>query len=352
VQLLVLNYSMNPHSTIFSHQRAIVGQLKSKFESVTVVTAESDIGHSVEGVVIKSLDWIQGRALRNTFQLLRIVLPLIIKKRKNLIVFCHMTDAFAFVLAPVCKLLQIPIHLWYAHATKSVYLRFGYHFFSSIMTSTVGSCPIKGDKVEVIGQAIEIPEFALMGDEMPRLPPLRWYHVSRLDPSKNLEIIIGAILELRTLGYGLTLDIYGDPSSKKHLSYANTLKSLAAQDNYSSWLKFHGPVLRSNLRKIAASHDGFVHAFSGSLDKSVLEAIASKRLVVSTNSEYRNEFKVQEITLDSPVSQLVSEISAYLAMDESDINKEIEKQFDILNQRHSLEHWVCSVHNILCRDRS
>ena len=340
---------MNSESLVFSHQRQIVEKLAPSFDCVTVVTADASTSSAIPNVTTLSMKWTLGRSFLNAYRFLKIIVPILIKKRGNLIVFTHMAEVFAFLIAPICWLLRIPNHLWYAHASKSPYLYCSYPFLSSVITSTPGSCPLSGDKVKVIGQAIELKDFAVV-DSPPLFPPLKWYHVGRIDPSKNLEVVIETIRLLRLDGYEMELDIYGGPSSIHYEEYSTKIASLAVTSDYAGWLKFHGPVPRAKLVEIAKTHDGFIHAFSGSLDKALLEAIASRRFVASSNMEFHRAFDPSEEFLNPALNSLYSQITYCIGRGEGYMQAEIERRYEALSSFHSLDIWISRLTKILLRD--
>jgi glycosyltransferase involved in cell wall biosynthesis len=346
MDLLILNYSMSPDNLVFSHQRNVVNKLSTQFERTTVITADSNLGPSLSHVTVLSSQWRQNQNLRNALRFLRIVFPIIWRGRRNLVVFTHMAEVFAFLIAPICWFFKIPNHLWYAHASKSLYLKFSFPFLSSVITSTVGSCPIRSSKVKVIGQAIRLDEYEVV-DSPVNFPPRRWYHVSRLDPSKNIEAVIEAILIMRQKGFDMCLDIYGAPSSHKFEQYSQQLRTISDKEDYQGWLRFRGPILHSKLLENAQKYDGFIHAFQGSLDKSLLEAIAAKRFVVSCNNEYRDIFGIQSKGGVNPSLELTEDIEESIEFGQDFIRSEIERKFKILRRNHSQEQWLDKLKVIL-----
>ena len=190
MNLLVFNYSMNSASQVFSHQRKVVTKLSKYFAHIDVITAETFQDSPIDGVNIYSTNWISGRKLKNIVNFYRISIPLLWKHRHGTI-FSHMTEVQTFLSIPISKLLFIRHFLWYAHKSPSKYLTLAYPHLDGVITSTPGSCPISGNKVFPIGQAIEI---SLTSEvfEMPKTPPKSWYHIGRIAPSKNIDRIIEA----------------------------------------------------------------------------------------------------------------------------------------------------------------
>lgn len=350
MKLLVLNYSMNESSMVFSHQKEVVRRLSKKFSDTFVITADEDVGTEVPGVSVFTTAWRRGARIKNVVKFYRVALPIILKNRKDLIVFSHMTEVQSFLLSPWCRILHIPHYLWYAHASRSLLLVATYPLIDGVITSTVGSCPLRGMKVYPIGQAIDEANLKGRFSEI-KFPPLRWYHVGRVDPSKNIDLLISVFARLRTIGWDLKLDIYGAPSSEKSKDYLANLLSKYQQDINLKWLCFRGSIERHQLSTIANDHDGFVHAFQGSLDKAVLEAILCKRIVVSINPEY-----IREFTSDNPVGENLHErlfvgMTEVLSMTPQAISNAIELRYESCRNDHTLNRWIVELCRILKNER-
>lgn len=349
MHLAVINYSMNPENQVFAHQREIARSLSENFQSVTVFTADSNLGTAPEGLTIKSHRWEEGRKFTSSIRFLAQIIPFMFKNRHQAVLFSHMTHVHSFLIAPLCKLLGIRHYLWYAHTSKSPFLYLTYPLLDGLLTSTNGSCPIEGKRVSYMGQSIDISYHSV--DRPPECKfPLSWYHIGRLDPSKNVEVCIEVLNEFRQLGIPFTLDIYGVASSSKYKNYESQLHSIFSDKPYESWVKFHGKVNNADVPLIALRHDGFIHAFQGSLDKAVLEAVASKRFVVSANLEFRREFGLTSI-LQSDIREVLKQQISNLLVSSLEQNlAEIEQRFRLLSQNHSRETWITKLKGLLLHE--
>ena len=185
MKLLLLNYSMNARSTVFSHQLEVAKRLSRHFERTFVITADEHLGEKTANIEIQSSNWKSGQSLKNAITFYRLVIPVILSQRKDIVVFSHMTEVQSFLIAPLCRLLGIPHFLWYAHKSNSKYLRLSFPFLNGVITSTPGSCPIRSPKVHPIGQAIDIELFGII-QTLPNIPPCA-------------GITLGGLMNLRTL---------------------------------------------------------------------------------------------------------------------------------------------------------
>lgn len=344
MKLIVFVYSLNPNSLVFSHQRPMVQRLAGAYPDIAVIAADADLGPPIQGVYATSSEWKEGGGIRNIFKFLRCAIPLF-RLRGEKILFSHMTEVQSLIVAPLCRLLGIRHYLWYAHKSRSIYLYLAYPFVTGVITSTLGSCPIKGSKVHPIGQMIDAT-FLPANPAMPSEGRKKWFHVGRLDPSKKIEEIISSIEYCRGQGFELSLDIFGEPSSDKHYQYAQALKNHYSTSNYKEWLKFKGRLARKDYAAVVTNYDGFVHAFEGSLDKSLVEAVLSKRIVVSLNQEFRKSFQTQgdESTTSASLAQALLDV---LKAPCPEIASKIEENYLIALQSHAFEVWIKRLREIL-----
>jgi len=335
MNLLILNYSMNSHSQVFSHQRKIVFELTEHFDAIDVITSEEFTDLPIKNVEIFSTRWKTGRVLSNLWRFYVVAIPLLIKHRNGTL-FSHMTDVQSALIALPCRILRIRHILWYAHRSSSIYLRASYLFINVLATSTEGSCPISGKKVVPLGQAID-SSITESISRLPRIPPKSWYHIGRIDPSKNIETIISAVRRLRDNNLEVDLHFYGAPSSDKFQNYFESLKRTFNADK---WILFHGQLKSSDLAKVSSQHDGFIHAFWGSLDKSVVEAVFLKRIVVSANPEYLNQFENMTVDKLDIYDELTRQLSVvYIQPSEKSI-ADIERRFNTARTSHELKGWT------------
>jgi len=98
MKLLLLNYSMNSISQVFSHQRRIVLELSKRLESIDVVSSETFKDAPIENVEIFSTEWRIGKTYRNIVKFYLVTMPLLIKHRGGTL-FSHMTDVQSALIA-------------------------------------------------------------------------------------------------------------------------------------------------------------------------------------------------------------------------------------------------------------
>lgn len=342
MHLLIMNYEMDATSQVFSHQIEVVCALASKFDRIDVITGKDKATKLPKNVTVHCTDWQVGKIFRNIFRFYKVLFHCL-RKNKKTTVFSHMTEVQSMLAAPVFRIFKINHYLWYAHKSNSPYLLLSMPFLTQIISSTPGSFPFRSKKVTFIGQGIR--------DEFVRIPaievPLKnFLHVGRFDPSKNIKQIIQMIEKMKTLNSDLTLTLIGSPSNSLARNY---MRELTMEYEHSlfheKWLSFIPAVKNSELPSLISNYDVFVHAFDGSLDKSLIEATLVGIPTVTTNLEYISIFGRWGATKE-PIS-LESEINALLELKQSQIREKVHIRQNLAIANHSFEQWIDRLVHIL-----
>lgn len=330
--LVVFNYAMDVNDPIFSHQEQAVRALSPFFTEVLVFTNRLGSVSQPKNVKIIDLKWKAHRPFRNIARFLVTVVP---RLRRNQIIFSHMTEVQSAIIAPLTKFLSIDHHLWYAHKSLSPYLRWNQFWINSILTSTAGSCPISSNKVFLIGQAIDTKQFQFLAKSHRSFS--RGVHIGRFDSSKKIEEIVNSIQCLRSMGYPVSITQIGSPSSQEFQEYEERIRSLYQQPIHEEWFTLAPSIPRAQINSLLSNFDFFIHAFEGSLDKTLIEATLSGIPVISTNLEYSKDFGSWT---GATTLNLVDEYIAITSLSDFDLSKELQRRYAVAASKHSLAQWT------------
>ncbi len=341
--LLLVNYAMDENSSVFSHQAESANEISNYFSKVIVLTSQIGEYPYKENVVVKYLPWQSGRNIRNVIFFYQTFLD-ILRKEKIDVVFCHMTDVQSALLGIPLKVLKIPQYLWYAHATKSRFLAFSSYFVSGLITSTRGSLPVFNSKVHIIGQAINSKKFEFVTRDSYKF--FKFVHFGRLDKSKRISEIVETIREQRELDGNSSLTLYGSPSTPESVHYVNQIVQELQGGSDGGWLILHPAVSRNRIGSLLLNFDIFIHAYIGSLDKSILEATFVGIPVVTANPEYLEIFGSWN---SAGFFSLENEIEALKKMSHSEITSVLNSRRELALSKHSLTSWSHQIAQILNR---
>jgi glycosyltransferase involved in cell wall biosynthesis len=345
--LLVFNYCMDLEDPLLSHQVEAVNELSKYFEKVTVITGRNGPHTVSSNVRIVDSNWIAGKPIKSGLKFAILVTKFILRNR-NTVVFSHMTEVQSALLCIPLRILRIPHYLWYAHTYKSIYLSLNHFFANGIITSTKGSCPIKSNKVFPVGQAINFDNFEPSDRGINEIRDL--VHIGRFDQSKNISEIIDTVKNAENMQQlGLTFTQIGSPTTKVAHSYSTLVSEKFVQEIKEGWIKLEPSVFRSEVPSILGEYDAFLHAYNGSLDKSIVEATFVGIPVLTTNPEFLAIFGSWARQPQDSVT-LENELQAILNMPISDITKEVENRRIVAIQGHSLKNWALQISKILAKN--
>lgn len=341
--LLVFNYAMDPKDPIFSHQLDAVVALSLHFQKVLVLTSKGADGLQLpDNVQVLSSRWQPSRPMGGAFRFVLNLFFALIRYSPN-VTFSHMTEVQSAIAAPILKFLRTPHYLWYAHVSPSKYVQWSHFWCTGIITSTEGSCPVKSKKVHAIGQAINPQDFQFTSRNG---GGQNFIHIGRLDPSKNLNKIIDLLFSSENAGNDYRLLQIGSPSSPKFDRYKDEIFHKYYNLLDSGALQMISSIPRRDIPKQLSGSDVFIHAFQGSLDKTLVEATMSGLPVVTINREYR---KIFGGWASDPEASLQQELQAYLTLSKGDFDmkSELHRRHTIALTSHSQDHWICALVEIL-----
>ena len=343
-KLLIINFVMDENHQVLSHQVEVVNLLATKFEQVTVLTGNVGKYSVGKNVRVICFNWVEGKRLKSILKFLH-VFVMTISKENFSVIFSHMTSVYSAFISPITKIKRLKHYLWYAHTSNGIYLKISNLLTDGIVTSTAGSCPIKGKKVFPIGQSINSKKFIKKDRDLNDIKKL--IHIGRFDPSKNIKSIIKVVENLRIDDKDLELEIVGSPSTKQHKLVAEEIiNNYNFNSNY-RWLKFTSHISRDSIPKTLEEADCFIHAFQGSLDKTLVEATFSGLPVVTINNEYRKFFGSWNLNMPDKSNTLEDEAELLFGLQRDKLESEINRRYQIAVESHEISGWIDRLVGIL-----
>ena len=344
--LLILNYVMDPNHYALAHQVEIVEALSKSFPKVVVITGNSKWQSNNPNLIIMSTGWLEGRNLRNIRSFYRVFVQA--KREFQFIsVFSHMTVVQSGLIAPYLRLKKIKHVLWYAHAADSFLLRWASFWVNLIVTSTEGSCPIRSNKVRYLGQSIKVENFPEK-QKPDNFQNQKFVHIGRMDKSKNIGMLIETVNGFRKEHSDITLNLIGVSSNSENENYIAGLKNKWEKSLQEGWLVFSEAIPRANVPMTLQDHDVFIHAFVGSLDKSLLEATLAMLPVATINKEYHQQIG----SWSNQPWDLGLELDALFDLGEHDIRNQLELRRQLVIENHSFTNWINKLSSKLFSDNT
>lgn len=194
----------------------------------------------------------------------------------------HMVPRYATLAAGPARRRGAGIYLWYTHATVDQRLRRADRVVSKIFTASPESLRLDTPRKVVTGHGIDLDHFGDRG-EKPASPP-RMLAVGRLTRAKDPLVVVEALSILAAEGRDLELDLVGGGLTVIDEAYGRDVTARVARADVAGRVVMHGSVPYRDIPREYSRASVVVNASStGSIDKVVLEAMASRRPFVSCN---------------------------------------------------------------------
>jgi glycosyltransferase involved in cell wall biosynthesis len=287
MNLLLFNLRTDADDTTLGFTTAWVNALARRCERVTVITMQTGRVDVAPNVTVHSLGKERGYSEpRRLFEFYRLCLRELRSQRFDAC-FAHMTPLFALMFAPLAKLWRIPILLWYAHKSVPKALRAAHPLVDRCVASTPEGFRLRSDKVFFIGQGIDTAAFAPPEDPAPGRD-MTAVSVGRISAIKRLDEIVEALARLRADGVDLRLVLAGEPNTEADAGHLAELRRRVAALGLDGAIEFRGAIPFHQVGALYREGGLFINlSESGSLDKAILESMASGCIPICRNDAFR-----------------------------------------------------------------
>ncbi len=300
MKVLVITQKIDKNDDILGFFYGWLNELAKKIDKIYVLALEVKNADLAKNIEVYSLRRENGNSKLRRFLKFNQALLNLSQNKKIDIIFIHMCPEYAILAWPYAKLKNIPIVMWYAHGHTNMKLRIAHLLVDKIVTPSSESFRIKSGKVAITGHGINVQKFSSQSG-IPQDPEK--YHesgkkiilsVGRISPIKNYETLIKAadiLINQRNIK-DLKFQIVGGIPLKSQNKYLDFLKDMVGKYKLEDYLYFVGAVPYVQIQNYYRNCDLFVSASNtGSLDKAVLEAMASARTVLISNEAFADLLK-------------------------------------------------------------
>ncbi len=200
-------------------------------------------------------------------------------------VLAHMVPRYTLVSAGLARRAGARSFLWYTHKGVDARLRRAEKQVEKIFTASAESLRLETPKRVITGHGIDLEHFAPAGGS--QASPGRLVSVGRLTPAKDPLTVLAAVSILVSRGYDLKLDWVGAGLTTTDQGFLRTVREQIATGGLEERVELHGAVPYEQVPALYQRASILVNAsLTGSVDKVVLEAMASRRLVLSCNESF------------------------------------------------------------------
>lgn len=349
-RLIVFSYAMDSQNPVFPHQIEIIEDLSKTWDLLCVITYEANVEEIIrlpKNIRVFNLNWHKYPIVFSAIKFLFIFLYLFITQRR-FVIFSFMTETLSALIAPFSRLMNIWHVLWYAHTSHPKRLTWCHFWVDRIVTSTPESISLKSQKIVPIGQAVNQNIFRCLHRQITdNRSQTKLIHVGRLDPSKNITTLI-SVFHSKFASSEAILHLVGSPT-RGNEHYLMEIKSKIRELGLESRIFLHGSQNQNRVKELLCQSDIFLHAFIGSLDKTLIEAVFCKTFVITANVNFIEEFgSFTELADESNLETFLGkEVDQYILANATDLISIIESRYSSAHRNHSRSQWLSKLDGVL-----
>jgi glycosyltransferase involved in cell wall biosynthesis len=288
VKLLFLTQVLDRQDAVLGFVSRWVRALAGQVEQVRVVALEVGDTSDLEGLPV---DWreIGRRGVVGRYLRYRRVLAEALGKDGYDAVLAHMVPRYALVAEGPARKAGAGLFLWYTHAGVDGRLRRAVTRVDKVFTASPESLSLDPSNKVVTGHGIDLEHFPHVSEAPPS--PARLVSVGRMTPAKDPLTIVEALARLRAGGRDVELHLVGAGLASGDDDYGRRVDARVRELDLEGAVHRHGKVPYVEIPTIYRDASLLVNSsHTGSVDKVVLEAMATGRPVLTCNDSFDHVF--------------------------------------------------------------
>ena len=257
------------------------------------------------------------------------------EERKNYNnVFVHMNQEYVLLGGLFWKIFGKKIFMWRNHPYGNFLTYMAVFLSNKVFCTSKYSYTAKFKKTEIMPVGIDTNLFK-RDETIPRGNRSILF-LGRIAPVKNVAIFVEALKKLRDEGVEFSATIAGEASDKR-AEYEKMIRDKVLEYNLSDKVIFTGAVSKSEALKLYREHEFYVNLTpSGSMDKTIFEALACETMVIVENQSLEDSIP-NEFFFDGSVSDLANKIEYALSLPDEEKEKLGKLLKHKVMKKHSLE---------------
>jgi len=332
MKLLMITRKVDDNDALAGFTYNWVKKLGSNLDKLYVITwQKSDSTGLSENIEVISLP--EGK-FKKVFYLQKKLFKILPKVNG---VFCHMNPEYTILSAPLAKIFRKRIVSWYTHKSINWKRRLLEVLADKIVTANVASFrdPMFPKKVEAIGHGIDVNFFKPL--EIKREDDkFIIISVGRISPTKDYESIIKAVGDIDN--NNIVLKIVGDVILDFQKSYLHSLHKMVRVMNLKERVVFIGWVANKNMVPYYQWSDLLINmSGTGSVDKVVLEAMASGCVVLTSNEAFVDIIPRELMVEKDNPKALAKKITWVMGLSNEEKNNYLIKLREIVIKNHNID---------------
>lgn len=336
MKLLIITQKVDKDDQLLGFFLSWLERLSKHFELVTVICLEKKEFSLPENVKVISLG--KEKKWPKLIWLLNFYIFIFKLKNEYGAVLVHMNPIW-MVLGGLCwRFLGKKNYLWYTSGGITFKLKLAEKLTHQVFTASYESFRVPSKKVIVTGHGIDTGLFQPNYQQPATSNQLRVLSVGRIAPVKNYGVLVEAADILRKEGLNFSITMVGEAVLDRDKEYGRELKTKVKDLNLENYFNFVGKINNRDLAMVYRNHDLFVHlSKTGSLDKGLLEAMASGMRVLSSNDWSKRNLPAELVFQENSPKELADKIQNISNMDFR------EQLRDYVVKNHNLDNLIAKI---------
>jgi len=227
-------------------------------------------------------------------------------------VFVHMNEEYVLLGGWLWKRWGKRVYMWRNHYIGSKRTDAAARWCNKIFCTSKFSYTMKYPKTELMPVGVDLERFVPLSDTS--RDPRGILFLSRMAPSKRLEVLLHALALLKKDGIHCNAALYGSPQQEDE-KYYESLKELARVLGIDDMVAFHPGLPNSETPRLYNSYSIFVNcSISGMFDKTLFEAAACECIVVAASEDLGELVGDKFIFKAGDSRELAERLNTFLAL--------------------------------------
>jgi len=209
-------------------------------------------------------------------------------------VFVHMNQEYVLLAGIFWRLFFKKVFMWRNHAKGSILTNLAVLLSSKVFCTSPHSYTARFRKTKLMPVGVNTAFFKPSAKAQKK--PNSILYLGRIEPVKKVDVFVDVLRHLDQQGIEFSATIAGG-SSPENVQYGSTIKSTVSEYDLDSKVVFTGAVTQERALELYHEHDLYMNLTpAGSMDKTILEALACGLKVVVANTFFDNKLPKNWVT--------------------------------------------------------
>ncbi len=279
MKLLILTQKVDPNDPVLGFFHRWIVEFAKHYEKVTVVALGVGKYNLPDNVKVLSLG--KERGVSKLSYIINFYRYIWRERRQYDAVFVHMNQEYVLLGALFWRFFGRKVYLWRNHAKGTALTRLAVFLSNKVFCTSSGSFTARFRKTKIMPVGVDTNFFKKDITVYKKTNSILFF--GRISPVKKVEVFVESCRLLKEKGIIFLADIVGDPTNLD-TSYYVQIKNLVANAGLGHVVNFKPAISNNEASALYSQYDVYVNATpAGSLDKTILEALACETLVVTSN---------------------------------------------------------------------